>query len=122
MYSFYKKKKTGKWPMVDWQHLIHSWVKYFSNVLECGNSTLGTEESNIFLIPLEEKKKKKKSPRNVALIHSGNKNKASKFLSCHAFKKEEENRKRMDADREDHINIFPLFWIKSSLLASKSIN
>lgn len=30
----------------------------FSNVLECGNSTLGSEESNIFLIPLEEKKKR----------------------------------------------------------------
>ena len=94
---------SGKWLLVDWQHLIHSWVKHFSNVLESGSSTLGIEESNISSLW----RKKKKSPRNFALIHSGNKNKASKSLPCHAFRKEEENRKKNECRSRRPYKYFP---------------
>lgn len=69
-----------------WLTISDSWVKYFSNILEYYTSTLGIERS---LTSYPFAWIKKESLSNVAFIYSGNKNNSSKYLSCHAFSKEE---------------------------------
>lgn len=75
-----------------WWTISDSWGKYFSNILEYYTSTLGIGRN---LIPYSFGWIKKESLSNVAFIHSGNKNNLSKYLSCHAFSKEEGERRRI---------------------------
>lgn len=53
-------------------------------------------------------------------MHSGNKNISNKYLSCHIFRKEGGGVKNECRSRRPY-KYFPLFYIKSSLLAGKTV-